>query len=133
MTGFDVAVGAALNLADARYAVASMLGLDEGQIDAALDPADLRGGANRNAAVVVRSVEGGFRTVLSIDVKGGGAVDASGLSQRLACELGCECLIADDTANPYRWILVSPGLPDQVVFVDADALNEDPERWVIER
>ena len=58
--------------------------------------------------------------------------DAAEAVDLLCRTFGVQVLMSDDTANPYRMLLVGPDGSRQVVHLDPDALDEE-ERYIVQR
>jgi hypothetical protein len=70
---------------------------------------------------------GAFRTVLSFHEGEFSALPRLETVKRLCVILRCDCLISDDTLNPYAMVLVDRQGESVLILLDPDRLDEQNE------
>jgi hypothetical protein len=111
--------------AEIRRALARAFGLDDERIVLVSEVCDMPAPSPSIVACVVRSRGGQFRVSLEIYPGEPTAVPEAEFASRVCRELGCRCLISDDSLNPYRWLLVTAEAEPQPVQVSPLHLDDD--------
>jgi len=80
------------------------------------------------------SVEGDFSIRLSIYLRDSNLEQSnSTLKIGQFCELlNCQCLVPDESVNPYQWLLVQSSENWKLVYLNPKALDEN-EEYIIEK
>ena len=55
----------------------------------------------------------------------GGAPTEAEIARRIAETLNCDCLISDDSLNPYTWVRIDAAGHRSVVDVEPDAFDRN--------
>lgn len=120
----DVIVERQLTDAEACAAIGTLFGLSDADILLVKDLNELPG-KHKQPQVLCQKWElsgGRFHTVLSFQEGRFMELPGLPLAQKLSQVLDSNCLISDDSPNPYSWILVTPtGLVQPVGL--------DPVKW----
>ena len=111
--------------AEIRQALARAFGLDDERIRLVPEVCELPVPSPSTVACVVHSRGGQFRVSLEIYPGEPTAVPEAEFASRVCRELGCRCLISDDSLNPYRWLLVTAEAEPQPVQVSPLHLDDD--------
>lgn len=111
--------------ASIRRALAEAFGLDEEGIILVAEVCELPVPSASTVACVVRGRGGQFRVSLEIYPGGPTELAEPEFARRVCRQLGCRCLISDDSINPYRWLLVTGTAEPQPVHVSARSLDCD--------
>lgn len=122
MPGIEINLSVSAEPASVKPALAAALEVPADALAVAASWHELGGSAGLACCVQRRG--GDFPTSLEIRVVERGP-DPKSLAKALANILGCECLISDDSVNPFTWVLVSRDGAMTSVAVDPDALDSD--------
>ncbi|NET57174.1 MAG: hypothetical protein F6K47_13730 [Symploca sp. SIO2E6] len=78
------------------------------------------------------AIGGDFSMMLSIYLRDPnlGKLDIKASTGQFSSMLRCKCLISDESANPYSWLLIQGTTDCQIVYLDPDKLDENEEYLV---
>lgn len=133
---FDFSIDRPVTDRDFVAIISEALGVAESDVTviSSLDEIDSRQAV---AVYVLRTLHGGqfahaFNVIPTNSIKEAALPSELDLATKLVERLNCQCLISDDSPNPYSWILVSPGIMPRTVFVDVDGFGEHDQLTIIE-
>lgn len=119
---FELVLERAASSKRLRVAVASVLGVDEGDV---VVSGAIESAPDARVLVIVRELPRGFRRVVSIYLGPELARDERGFAVSLCKQFASRALVSDDVVDPYSMLLVD--LDGRVTGVRLDAARLDAE------